>query len=78
MDDICKQLNKHNPSISRMLGPSWNPTLESNVPDTLKHVPNVRKSTRKSVWIIAQSDTDVYCIKPTPQVSAGPSYKSYQ
>jgi hypothetical protein len=32
MDDICEQLNKHKSSISRMLGPSGNPTLESIVP----------------------------------------------
>ena len=32
MDDICKQLNKHKSSISRMLGPSGNPTLENIVP----------------------------------------------
>ncbi len=32
MNDICKQLNKHKSSISRMLGPSGNPTLESIVP----------------------------------------------
>ncbi|GAB6906018.1 conserved hypothetical protein [Desulfosarcina cetonica] len=32
MDDICKKLGKHKPAISRMLGPSGNPTLESIVP----------------------------------------------
>ena len=32
MDDICKQLNKDKSSISRVLGPSGNPTLENIVP----------------------------------------------
>ena len=32
MDDLCSQLNKHKSAISRMLGPSGNPTLESIVP----------------------------------------------
>ncbi len=32
MDDLCKELNKHKSAISRMLGPSGNPTLESIVP----------------------------------------------
>ncbi len=32
MDDICRELNKHKSAISRMLGPSGNPTLESIVP----------------------------------------------
>ena len=32
MDDLCNQLNKHKSAISRMLGPSGNPTLESIVP----------------------------------------------
>jgi DNA-binding phage protein len=32
MDEICKKLRKHKSAISRMLGPSGNPTLESIVP----------------------------------------------
>ena len=32
MEDICKRLKKQKPAISRMLGPSGNPTLESIVP----------------------------------------------
>ena len=32
MDGICKKLKKHKPAISRMLGPSGNPTLESIMP----------------------------------------------
>ena len=32
MADICKALNKHKSAITRMLGPSGNPTLESIVP----------------------------------------------
>ena len=32
MDDICKRLKKHKSAITRMLGPSGNPTLESFVP----------------------------------------------
>jgi DNA-binding phage protein len=32
MDDLCKELKKHKSAISRMLGPSGNPTLESIVP----------------------------------------------
>jgi hypothetical protein len=32
MDEICGQLNKHKSAISRMLGPSGNPTLESIIP----------------------------------------------
>lgn len=31
-DEICKTLKKQKPAISRMLGPSGNPTLESIVP----------------------------------------------
>ncbi len=32
MDDICHKVDKHKSAISRMLGPSGNPTLESIVP----------------------------------------------
>ena len=32
MNELCKELNKHKSAISRMLGPSGNPTLESIVP----------------------------------------------
>lgn len=32
MDEICQKVDKHKSAISRMLGPSGNPTLESIVP----------------------------------------------
>jgi DNA-binding phage protein len=32
MDEICRKLGKHKPAISRMLGPSGNPTLVSIMP----------------------------------------------